>query len=149
MRRGQIGTDAEGRVFFVWEGLVAVLPDHRLVRGLERLATTTGQFRRAVDYWKVQDRALALMWSLNQRTPWRIDLVVTTRGPAFTKALSEKVTQENWPVRYVTYDTPQSLGRALSYMPDVQRVYYGLEEQRFAYGPHGFFCGPDTPLTVS
>src|SRR6516164_2351930 len=68
MRRGQIGTDAEGRVFFVWEGLVAVLPDHRLVRGLERLATTTGQFRRAVDYWKVQDRALALMWSLNQRT---------------------------------------------------------------------------------
>jgi len=97
----------------------------------------------------VQDRALALMWSLNQRTPWRIDLVVTTRGPAFTKALSEKVTQENWPVRYVTYDTPQSLGRALSYMPDVQRVYYGLEEQRFAYGPHGFFCGPDTPLTVS
>ena len=149
MRRGQLGTEAEGRVIFIWEGAVASLPDHRMVRAWERVNCNLGRWDQAVGYWKPHQWCLALMWSLLQRTNWRIDMCVTSRGPSFTKALSARVTQENWPVRYVFQSTPQDLGRRLPQMPDVVRIYYGLEEQRFAFGPNGFFIGPDIPITVS
>ena len=148
MRRGQIGTDYQQRMIFIWEGAIATLPEHWSIRGLEHLAVRTGQSRRAVDYWKVQHQGLALMWSLLARTDFRIDLCVTTRPPRFAEAVADKVLMENWPVHYVFASSPESLGRRLSTMPDVARVYYGLERQRFAYGPNGYFIDPAMPLAM-
>ena len=147
MRRGQIGTESPQRVIFIWEGAVAALPDHKMVRAWERVCCNLARWDQAVGYWKAHTWALALMWSLNQRTPWRIDICVTSRGPSLTKALSARVTQENWPVRYVFCEP--DLGRKLAQMPDVERVFYGIEEQRFQYGPQGYFLDPSQPITVS
>jgi hypothetical protein len=110
------------------------------------MAISTGQNRRAVDYWKVRYHALALMWTLWQRTTWRIDLCVTTRSAPFTRALTRKVNDENWPIHFVWNEPAVNLGRRLAVMPDVERVYYGLEEQRFAFGPNGQCLHPDMPI---
>lgn len=148
MRRGEIGTDAKQRVIFVWEGAVASLPDHRSVQAMEWLACRTGQHSQALKYWKVSGKSLGFMWTLFSRTFFRIDVCVTSRGAGFTKALSKKITQENWPVEYVYHAETNTLGRSLAHSPDVWRVYYGLEGQRWAFGPQGYFISPDTPLTL-
>jgi hypothetical protein len=147
VEKGRIGTDAEGRVVFIWEGAVGYLPDRPVLQTLERLSIRTGQYRKAINYWKVHGKALSLMWTLLQRTNWRIDMCVTSRGPGFTQALADRVMEENWPMRYVFCDN--ELGRKLPYMPDVQRVFYGHEEQRFAYGPQGYHLDFSKPISVS
>jgi hypothetical protein len=95
-----------------------------------------------VDYWEIHDAALAVMWSFFQRTPLRLDLAVTTREPGFARAVASLSEQSNWPIRYVFAVSATVLGRKLPQMADVDRVYYGLTEQRFAYGPHGVFLNP-------
>jgi hypothetical protein len=149
MRKGQLGTEAERRVIFIWEGAVASLPDYAVVKGLEYSKRHLHLWDQAVDYWQIHRWALNLMWSLLVRTDYRIDMCVTARPVEFAKAVARKCEQENWPVRYVFAQSAPNLGRQLASMADVERVYYGLAEQQFAYGPHGFFISPDVPLTVS
>jgi hypothetical protein len=108
-----------------------------------------GLFDQAMNLWQIQDRTLGLMWSLLIRTDYIIDICVTARAPRFARAVARRSERDNWPVRYVFADTAQRLGRSLAHSPDIHRVYYGLEEHRFSFGPQGYFIGPDTPLTVS
>jgi hypothetical protein len=124
-------------MIFVWEGAVASLPDSPAVRALERCRMQLGQWRLAVDYWQINERAIQWMWSILVRTNFRIDIVVTSRHPHFAKALSYKCDRENWPVRYVFATPADVLGRQLPRMPDVERVVYGLEEHRWSFGPQG------------
>jgi hypothetical protein len=137
VKNGQLGTDRERRFIFVWEGTVASLPDSRAVRALEWVDCHAGQWRMAVDRWKVDPLALKWMWSIMVRSPFRIDMVVTSRPPRFAKALTAKIEMENWPVRYVFATSADALGRQLPAMPDVERVVYGLEEHRWCFGPQG------------
>lgn len=148
MRRGQIGTTDLHRAIFIWEGAVAVLPGGP-VQTLEWVARRTGRYGQAIGYWKIQSHAVALMWSLLARTHLRIDLCVTTRSERFTQAVAGFVEDHNWPVHYVFCEDPQALGRRLPTMPDVERVYYGLESQRWAYGPTGYHLDRSRPITVS
>lgn len=94
---------------------------------------------QAVDYWEINEMALKWMWSILARTPYRIDLAVTTRPRGFAQAVSRLVERNNWPIRFVFDLSAADLGRALPNMPDVDRVFYGLQEQRWAYGPDGQF----------
>lgn len=146
MQRGELGTEANSRLIFIWEGAVASLPDKRSTYLLEHIKRRMGLFDEAVGHWEVHPWGLAAMWSLLARTQLRIDLCVTSRQPEFAQAVARKAERENWPVRYVFSETAQDLGRRLATMPDVKRVYYGLPEQRFAFGPHGYFFGPGVPL---
>ena len=148
MERGQIGVEARHRVLFVWEGAVARLPDRRAVQSLEWVKRRAGLYDAAVGYWEPIPRALNLMWSFLARTPYRVDVVVTTRPPEFAEAVERLCDKENWPVYKVHCTSAEKLGRGLVGMPDVYRVYYGLEEQRWAFGPHGVFFGPDTPAGI-
>jgi hypothetical protein len=134
---------------FIWEGTVASLPDLYAVQTMERYKRRLRRYDAAVDYWEIHRWALNLMWSIMVRTEFRIDVCVTTREPDFARAVARRTEQENWPVRYVFARSAPDLGRQLASMPDVERVYYGLEEQQFTYGPHGFFVSPDSPLTVA
>jgi hypothetical protein len=138
MEKGQLGNQAQQRIIFVWEGTVARLPDHRIVRQLEWLDHHTGAYDRAVKRWDLNQMAFKWMWSLLATTNLRIDLVVTTRPPAFAEAVSRLALDNNWPVRYVFQSSAEDLGRQLPIMADVVRVYYGLESQRWAFGPQGF-----------
>jgi hypothetical protein len=142
MEKGQLGTQTQRRFIFIWEGAVASLPAGRVVRDLEWIKRRMGLFDAAVKYWEVHSWCLATMWSLMARTDRRIDLCVTTRQPEFAKAVGRRAERENWPVRYVFCESPQGLGRLLPQMPDVDLVYYGLEEQRWAYGPSGYHITP-------
>jgi hypothetical protein len=149
VQKGKLGTEAQRRVIFVWEGAVATLPDYPVVVSIERFKRRLRRWDQALGYWEINRWALNLMWSLLARTDFRIDLAVTTRQPEFAQAVARKCEAENWPVRYVFAEEAPKLGRLLVSMPDVERVYYGLEEQRWAFGPHGYFISPDAPLTVS
>lgn len=142
MRRGQLGTDVKQRVIFIWEGAVATLPDTYTVRMLERYKGRLHLYDQALSYWKVQGHSIALMWSLLARTFYRIDVCVTTRGSDFTQALSRKVLQENWPVEYVYNLSANDLGRSLAHAPDIKRIYYGLDQHRWIFGPHGYHLIP-------
>jgi hypothetical protein len=136
-------------MIFIWEGAVASLPDRWVVQTMESAKRAVKAWDQALGYWEVHPWALNLMWSLLVRTTHRIDICVTTRPVEFAQALARRCEQENWPVRYVFAEAASALGRRLVAMPDVVRVYYGLEEQQFSYGPHGFFVSPTVPLTVS
>lgn len=142
MDRGQIDTSIRRRVLFIWEGAVATLPDYPVVQSLERWHRRLHRWGRAVDLWKISPDALKAMWTIYERSPLRIDLCVTTRGAGFSQAVADLATELNWPVSYVFCEAPADLGRLLPSMPDVQTVYYGLDEQRFAYGPQGVFFDP-------
>jgi hypothetical protein len=109
---------------------------------MESVKATLKLWDQAVGYWEISDVALKWMWSILTRTPMRIDVAVTTRPAGFAKALARLVEQNNWPIRYVFAQNAAHLGRLLPAMPDVDRVYYGRPEQRWAYGPHGFFFSP-------
>jgi hypothetical protein len=135
-------------MIFVWEGTVATLPDNAGIRTLEYLARRGGQWRTAVGYWKVNQYGLKWMWSVLERSTLRIDICVTTRPPGFAEAVARKCEQENWPVGYVFAEAAPELGRRLATMPDVERVVYALEEQRWAYGPHGYRLTPDSGQLV-
>ena len=148
MRRGQLGNDVKQRVIFIWEGGVATLPDTYTVRMLERYKERLTLHEQALGYWKVSGRSINFMWTLLSRTFYRIDVCVTSRGAGFTQALSQKILQENWPVEYVYHAKATDLGRSLAHAPDIKRVYYGLEQHRWIFGPHGYRIGPDNPLTV-
>jgi hypothetical protein len=148
VRHGEIGTEARERVIFIWEGAVATLPEAYTVRMLERFKGRLGLHDQALSYWKVSGRTVNIMWTLLARTFYRIDLCVTSRGPGFTQAVSKKILQENWPVEYVYCAQADDLGRTLAHAPDIKRIYYGLEEHRWSFGPNGYFVGPDTPFVV-
>lgn len=137
MQKGQLGTETERRIIFIWEGAVAELPDKRAVRAMESLKATMNLWDQALGYWEINDFALQWMWSILARTKLRIDVCVTTRPAGFAQAVARLIDRNNWPIRYVTNQSAGDLGRLLPTMPDVERVYYGREEQRWAYGPQG------------
>ena len=139
MEKGQLGTSVQQRVIFVWEGTLAHLPDGPGPGAVESMCRKLGRYERAVGYWKIHDSTVAVIWTLFQRTPFRIDLAVTTREDRFAKAVADLSDRNGWPIRYVFAMTAPALGRRLPYMADVECVYYGLAEQRFNFGPHGYF----------
>ena len=142
MQKGYLGTGTERRIIFIWEGAVANLPDKRAVQAMETVKCRVKLWDQAVDYWEISEKAVGWMWSIWMRSDMRIDLCVTTRPEPFAKAVTRLVELRNWPVRYVFAAAPADLGRLLPTMPDVDRVFYGLEYQRYAYGPKGqFFDG--------
>lgn len=148
MRQGQLGTDLQRRMIFIWEGAVASLPDGKTIRLWEKVKGNTGMWDAAVGYWKVNKQALAWMWTILARTEFRIDICVTTRPAPFGRAVAQKCERENWPVRHVFCQPAHELGRRLPTLPDVERVVYGLEDQRWAYGPRGLMLSRETGQLV-
>ena len=137
MQKGLIGTEAERRIVFIWEGAVANLPDKPAVKAMEYAKRKAHLWDQAVSYWAIDEMTVKWMWSFQARTLYRLDLCVTSRPASFAKAVSRLVEHKNWPFRYVFASTAGSLGRALPTMPDIVRVVYGLPEHRWAFGPQG------------
>lgn len=142
MERGQLGTEIQHRVIFVWEGAVASLPENRTTRSLEAIKRRMARWDAAVRCWEINTMAIAAMWQIHERTLLRIDMAVTSRGPNFALAVAKLIQERNWPVRAIFCETPDALGRMLPNMPDVDRVYYGVPEHRWALGPRGTFFDP-------
>jgi hypothetical protein len=139
VKNGELGTGVERRIIVIWEGALAELPDKRAVRAMEMIRVKTKLWGAAMDCWVINEFALKWLWSMLSRSPYRIDMAVTTRPAGFAKAVAERSERNNWPIRYIFAQSAQDLGRMLPTMPDVDRVYYGREDQRWAYGPHGIF----------
>jgi len=144
LRHGQLGNEQQRRMIFIWEGSVATLPDKKMVRAWEQVDCNVGRWDAAVALWQINDFGLKWMWSVLERSYLRIDVCVTTRPPEFAQAVARKCERENWPVRYVFAEAAPELGRRLPTMPDVERVVYEREDQRWAYGPHGYRLSPES-----
>jgi len=115
---------------------------------MEYLANKTHQWEKAVSYWKLNEFGVKWMWAIHERSMMRIDICVTTRSGNFAHAVSRMCERENWPVSYLTALPAHELGRRLATMPDVDRVVYGREDQRWAYGPHGYLLTPESRQLV-
>ena len=139
MQKGQLGTGTERRIIFIWEGTVAELPEKRTVKAMESLKAKMKLWDQALSYWDISDTTVKWMWAILARSNLRIDVCVTTRPPEFAKALARLSERNNWPIRYVFAQSVGDLGRALPAMPDVDRVYYGRINQRWALGPKAVF----------
>ena len=139
MERGQLDTSYQKRFIWIWEGAVAHLPiERRAVQMKEKLARRTHQWDVAVELWKVHELVIAQWWSLLSTSPVRSDIAVTTREPAFAKAVATMIERENLPVRYVFAAEAHVLGHKLTYMPDVVNVFYSLPVHQFVFGPKGY-----------
>jgi hypothetical protein len=139
VEKGQLGAEVQRRIIFIWEGAVAQLPKKRGVQTMESLKRSMKVWDQAVSYWQINDQAINAAWSLLNTADLRMDIAVTSRPPEFAEAVARLVERQNLPFRYVFSESAQSLGRRLPSMPDVVRVYYGDVDQRWAYGPHGFY----------
>lgn len=148
MEKGQLGTEIQKRFIFIWEGTVAHLPDRPMVRNLEWSKRRLHLWDQAVGYWVLHDIAIKWMWTLLVRTDIRTDVCVTSRSDDFAQAVARRLERDGLPVRYVFADSPNSLGRRLPVMPDVDRVYFGLEHQRWAYGHKGVLLNEAHPHQV-
>ena len=148
MERGQLGTGVSRRFIIVWEGAMAELPTKgTAVVARERILRRFHAWDEAVAMWKIHDLMANQIWDLI-RVGYRCDVVVTTREKQFARAVSREIERLNIPVSYVWAQTADSLGRELMYRPDVERVFYGLEYQRYSYGPKGFCVTPGHPFPV-
>jgi hypothetical protein len=139
VQKGQLGTDTERRIIFIWEGAVAELPEKRAVKTMESLKGRLNLWDQALEYWDINEVTIKWMWAVLSRTNLRVDVCVTTRPAPFARAFARLCEHNNWPIRYVFAQSPRDLGRALPTMPDVDRVYYGRENQRWALGPKAVF----------
>ena len=148
MDKGQLGIGVERRMIFIWEGAVATLPDYVGVAKLERVRLAMRRYDAAVQLWVINEHAIKWMWTMMVRSSFRIDICVTTRSPKFAQAVAQRCERRNWPVRYVFAASAPELGRQLPTMPDVERVVYGLEEQRWSYGPRGLLLSRDSGQIV-
>jgi hypothetical protein len=140
MEHGQLGTAIQQRVIFIWEGAFAAPPSSHLTESLLR---KTHRWDSAVGLWEIHPVMVGQVWYLRNHTPYLVDLAVTTRESGFTRSVAKLVERENIPIRYVFRIEPEKLGQRLPYMPDVVRVFWGLESQRWVFGPKGYGVPPD------
>jgi hypothetical protein len=139
MERGQLDTRIQQRFIWIWEGCCAHLPvERRAIQMKEKMARRTHQWDTAVELWKIHEPVVAQWWTLLSTSPVRSDIAVTTREPAFAKAVAGMIERENLPVRYVFAVEAHVLGHKLTYMPDVVNVFYSLPNQQFVFGPKGY-----------
>lgn len=108
---------------------------------LERLLRRLHRWDESVALWQVYEAMANQVWYLRIHANYLCDLVITTREKNFAMAVARRMETENIPIRHVFAMDPIKLGQRLPYMPDVVRVFYSLESQRYAYGPRGY-CVP-------
>lgn len=135
MEKGDIANDVAGRLLFVFEGLIGVLPDNQELT--ERFYRRVRAWKRAAALWEIDSRMLAHLWDIVWRSRFPLDVVTFLPEPY---AGEMKLRLDNLQVPYghfQVYESAHVLGRRLAHMPYVQRVYYGLPGLTFVFGSKG------------
>lgn len=126
------------KLVLVWEGALAWVPpdDRKKQREYER-AMSRQKWADAADLFEFNQKMEMVIWDRAYRLGMQMD-VVTYLGPQdFADEVARRIGEEELPIHSVWATTPQKLGRQLSYMRDVARVYDPFPEHQLMLGKRG------------
>lgn len=135
MQAGDLGTDLPPRMLFVFEDVVATLPDDRLRavrahRKAQRWGKLIGCY---VPTPEIRDR----LWDLVWRQGFVVDVVSLWLPAQCEPALIAWVERHNLPVRNVMFAPLDELSRSLARLVDVKAVIHAEDDRPFAFGSRG------------
>lgn len=143
MIRGEISNQYEGRIVFVWEGLLA----HRIegTDALEARYVRWKRWRRAFSCWE-EDRALRhavsdAFW----RSGMNVDVLITHPAP-FAELVTEYLEATNFPYHRVYNYSLEAFDRELAFLPEVVGVWHKEVNRPFLFGGKGLLW--DYPGTL-
>lgn len=142
MQGNDLGNQVTPRDALVWEGLLGLLPDVRIV-GMEAKYRKKRKWREAVSCYQVNELLARKIWQVTWDTSLRVDLI-THLGHDFAEALQERMEQESMPFQHVWHEDPNVLGRSLVLQPDIRTIYTGITDHQFTYGGKGRVLDPTT-----
>lgn len=134
MRGGDLSASLAPRWIFVWEGVVADVPDSAVASF--KLAMRLGRYKRAAETYEMHPHVVKVIWDLTWRRDYRFDLI-TFLGQPFCDALEKRLERESLPFSNLWAVDEASLSRRLSTMPDVQYVIHSDPTRHLAYGNRG------------
>ena len=136
MQNGDLSNELSPRMLVVIEPLVAH-PQPMLVKNYN-LARRLHRYKQALGCLYFEPLAMSYLKDLSWRQHIRVD-GVTFEGPGMADAFQDFFDAHNIGVGYTThYDSPDTLGRAMAYMPEVLRVLHGDERIQMAVGTRGY-----------
>ena len=146
MQGGDISNETPPRFLFVFEGLIARIPD-ALVR-LEKMHVRFHRYVKAAALWEVDDQALSYTWDMAWRHHLAVDIVTFL---PYHQEIRTRLDDEGVPYGHLRhYASPEVLAWKLAYMPYVHRIYYAWPEREFIFGDRGVYTPTQTtfnPLT--
>lgn len=132
MRKGDISARPAPRLLFVWEGLIAHLPESE-VKAWER-ERRKKRYAQGLKRWVTDSTMIAQMW----RVAWNYDFgidVVSYLDEGFENTLRVRLDAENAPVGNVLVTTPERLIREMP--PNIGRVFDPDPSRVLHYGSIG------------
>jgi hypothetical protein len=134
VRGGDIEAFVALRFVFVFDGLLAKLPDSR--KKLYKGYLIAHQWKRAFCLWDINRMGLAHLRDVYWRHDFRID-VVTWQPPEIAELIGGFFDESNIPVTHTSAFEPEHFERELAYMPDVVKVFHGDQSMPFRFGGKG------------
>src|ERR1700739_4281901 len=130
MQKGDISSEVSPRFVWIWEGLVATLPENR--RAKEWAYRKAHMLTRAVNQWEINPRIKAVIWDLAWRHRYGNDIVTFL---PMEEAIAQKL--GDIPATVKWFPDAAALSRQLSYMPHIQRVFFAEPSLSLAFGSVG------------
>lgn len=138
MEGGDISNITPPRFLFVFEGLLARLPEEHQMK--ERIYRRLSRAAKAAALWEMEDIGLTYMWDMAWRHNLQVDVVTFL---PYHEALKERLDEEGVPYGNLRhYVAPETLAMRLAYMPYVARIFYAEPARRFIFGDRGVYM-PD------
>lgn len=138
MERNDLSSRPVPKIALVFEGALAWVPpgDKKKQRAYER-ALSRGRWKELADLFEFNQKMELVLWDRAYKMSMQID-VITYLGPQeFADEVARRIGEEELPVHSVWATTPQKLGRQLSYMRDLARVYDPWPDNALMYGTRG------------
>ena len=130
----------------VFEGLLGVIPDEKVVRQEARFRAKK-KWADALACYETNELLARKIWDMVWRYSLEIDLI-TYHPLGFAKVLEERMDRESLPVRRVYAEEPNLLARRLSTMPYLRTIYDPFPDHQFLYGSKGRIITPEQAPTL-
>jgi hypothetical protein len=120
MRNGDLSNRTGPRIVVVWEDLIASVPDDRLEQ-FEKYCNK-GKWREAIGCYRLNElMSMKLLYLVLTKN---INVTIVTWLPEEAVIhLSDRLDEENLPIRGVFASSPKQLATDLAYNPDIICVY--------------------------
>lgn len=140
MERNNLSSVPVPKIVLVFEGALAWVPpgDRRVQKQFDR-AVSRERWAEAADLFVFNQKMETVVWDRAYRMSCQIDIVTYLGPDAWAEEVARRVGEEELPIHSVWATTPQKLGRQLSYMRDILRVYDPYPENALMYGPRGTY----------
>ena len=139
MRNNDLSAVPVPKLLLVFEGALAwVPPDDRNAQRDYQRAMKRKRWDEAADLFEFNPKMELVIWDRSYRMSMQIEVITYLGPPEFAAEVSRRVRdEEELPVHAVWATTPQKLGRQLSYMRDIAKVYDPWPDNQMMFGARG------------